>query len=185
MALTDTKALLAKAMRLAHEAHAGQWRYDPRGEPDPETGLRPETEPYIFHPVRVASRVSFPIAKAVALLHDVIEDTDLEAADLIDNGFPAVVVEAVVAMSQRKDEGERSRSGEKYFDYIERIRQNPLATYVKLADLADNSADQPPGASILKRYDRAWTLLAGAGHREPFALTQAEVAARRWVDERA
>ena len=67
----------------------------------------------------------------VALLHDVIEDTDFNASDLRKLGFTPTQVEAVVAMTRKKDE--------QYLDFIKRVKANDLAKIVKLADLKHNS----------------------------------------------
>lgn len=67
---------------------------------------------------------------AVALLHDVIEDSEISAADLIADGIPAVVVEAVVCLTKHPDES--------YAQFIERVAKNSLARKIKIADIEDN-----------------------------------------------
>jgi (p)ppGpp synthase/HD superfamily hydrolase len=67
----------------------------------------------------------------VALLHDVVEDTAMELEDLRAEGFSETVLEAISLLTHDKSVP--------YMDYIRAIRQNPLATKVKLADLAHNS----------------------------------------------
>ena len=64
-----------------------------------------------------------------ALLHDVLEDTPLTAAELAAEGFPREVLEAVVCLTRVRDED--------YAVYIERVCGNRLAAAVKLADLTD------------------------------------------------
>jgi len=69
----ENKVLIRKAFDLAVEAHSGQRR---------KTG-----EPYIYHPIAVASIVANEIGLgansiAAALLHDVVEDTPYTFADL-------------------------------------------------------------------------------------------------------
>jgi (p)ppGpp synthase/HD superfamily hydrolase len=84
----------------------------------------------------------------VGLLHDVLEDTDLNADVLIVSGVPSHVVEAVVVLTKRPDEP--------YDRYIERIRANELAHCVKLADLRDNLAQLDEGEeSLRRRYEGA------------------------------
>lgn len=109
--------LTIKAMEVAFSAHFGQ--KDKAGAP------------YIFHPFHIAENMPDEDTTVIALLHDVIEDTDLTASDLRKFGFTPLQVEAVVAMSRKKDE--------QYFDYIQRVKANNYARIVKLADLKHNS----------------------------------------------
>ena len=87
--------------------------------------------PYVYHPYRIAEQMNDEYSTCVALLHDVIEDTDITLKDLKDEGFPQEVIEAIALMTHDGDTP--------YFDYIRRIKTNPIATAVKLADLQDNS----------------------------------------------
>ena len=105
-----------KAMKIAYEAHLGQLDYN--------------DVPYIFHPYHLAEQMDDEISCTVALLHDVVEDTDLTFTDL-EQIFPAQVVEIVRLLTH--DEGVD------YFDYIREIKKNPIATKVKLEDLKHNS----------------------------------------------
>lgn len=133
------KDLLEHAMITAAGAHMGQT--DKGGQP------------YILHPVRVMLQCGSLEEKAVALLHDVLEDTALTAADLAGIGFPPEIVEAVVCLTKRRDE--------EYAAYIERVCKNRLASAVKLADLTDNmDLNRLPGLKQrdfqrLERYVRA------------------------------
>lgn len=133
------------ALQVAHEAHKGQFRHD-------------GVEAYVNHPVRVAAAVRQhgPTSVAAALLHDVVEDTAMTLADLTELGFPWDVVEAVDALSKR--------DGETYFEYVRRAVKNPTARVVKEKDILDNR----PGASgsMLKRYERALTMVRAAGENE-------------------
>lgn len=108
--------LTNKAMRIAYEAHNGQ--YDVNGVP------------YIFHPYHVAEQMNDEITVCTALLHDVAEDTDITIEQL-EKEFPEEVTEALKLLTHDKNTD--------YFDYIEKIRSNPVAKAVKLADLAHNS----------------------------------------------
>ena len=108
--------LTNKAMRIAYEAHHGQ--YDLNGVP------------YIFHPYHVAEQMPDEITTCVALLHDVVEDTDVTIEQL-EQVFPKEVTEAVRLLTHEK--------GTEYPDYIGRIKDNPVARTVKLADIAHNS----------------------------------------------
>ncbi len=84
---------------------------------------------YIYHPVRVASDVTFEKEKIVALLHDVVEDTRVTLEDIA-YIFDRQIVEAVDAITKR--------DGEEYKEYLNRIKNNEIATVVKLADIKDN-----------------------------------------------
>ncbi len=114
--LSALKSPVDRAYLLASKYHALQ--FDKVGVP------------YIEHPLAVASRVQSEEAKTVALLHDTLEDTALPSAVLEKHFSPAVV--AAVRLLTRPE-------GEDYFDYVRRVKQNPLARAVKLADLSHNS----------------------------------------------
>lgn len=105
------------ARGIAERAHAGQ--VDKAGRP------------YIEHPAHVAAQVEGDDAKAVAWLHDVVEDTPVTLDDLQSAGIHENVVEAVALMTHDKSVP--------YFDYVRSLAANPLARQVKLADLTHNS----------------------------------------------
>jgi hypothetical protein len=91
---------------------------------------------YIDHPARVAENFDWlnePVEHCTAWLHDVIEDTDISASDLLKAGMLPEIVTAVKLMTRRADVADA--------DYYDRIRQNPAALAVKLADINDNLAD--------------------------------------------
>lgn len=106
-----------KAYEIAKRAHLGQ--VDKAGED------------YIKHPEKVASFVETDEEKAVAYLHDVIEDTELTLEDLHEYGFSEEVIEAVDIITKKK--------GENYRSYLKSVKKNKLARAVKLADLRHNS----------------------------------------------
>ena len=114
-------------------------------------------ETYILHPLRVMAKVSSTREKAVALLHDVIEDSDFSADDLLAEGIPADIVAAVTALTRRP--------AEDYEQFIERVQRDRLAVTVKLADIEDNLNVlrlAELNAVDLKRtakYHRAWQQL--------------------------
>ncbi len=85
---------------------------------------------YILHPLRIMAKMTTEIEMSAALLHDVIEDSDITALDLISEGIPSVVVEAVLCLTKQ--------SGENYHDFVLRAKQNPIARKVKIADIEDN-----------------------------------------------
>lgn len=108
--------LLEKALVIATKAHEGQ--KDKAGSP------------YILHPIRVSNRCLTDEEIIVALLHDVIEDTNVSASDLLASGFPRNIVEAVLSVTRNE--------GESYEDFVIRSKQNPIGRQVKLHDLEDN-----------------------------------------------
>ncbi|MFI3218540.1 MAG: GTP pyrophosphokinase [Methylococcales bacterium] len=85
---------------------------------------------YILHPLRIMAKMTTEIEMSAALLHDVIEDSDITALDLLSEGIPSVVVEAVLCLTKQ--------SGENYHDFVLRAKQNPIARKVKIADIEDN-----------------------------------------------
>ena len=87
--------------------------------------------PYIFHPWHVAENQPDETRTIVALLHDVVEDTDMTFEDLEKEGFSEEVIEALKLLTHTSDMD--------YFEYVERISNNPIALDVKLADLKHNS----------------------------------------------
>lgn len=108
--------LTHKALRLAYAAHQGQ---------TDKAGL-----PYIFHPYHVAEQMTDEFSVCAALLHDVVEDTDVTLAQL-EQEFPQEVTDAIQLLTHEP--------GTDYFTYIRAIRKNSLAKRVKLADLEHNS----------------------------------------------
>lgn len=105
------------ALSIAKKVHKGQ--YDKAGVD------------YIEHPLFVASLVDTQEEKAVALLHDVLEDSPYTAEELILAGLPETVVSAVQILTKKK--------GQDYQQYLELVKSSPIARRVKLADLKHNS----------------------------------------------
>ncbi len=105
-----------KAMKLMFEKHKDQVD---------KTGV-----PYVFHPFHVAETLDDEISVTVALLHDIVEDTDM-TFDQLSLEFPSVVIEPLKLLTHEKDVD--------YFDYIKKIAPNDIARKVKLADLKHNS----------------------------------------------
>ena len=108
--------LTNKAMRIAYSAHHGQADYN---------GI-----PYIFHPIHLAEQMEDEISCCAALLHDVVEDTAVTMEDL-SREFPEGVM-AVLRLLTHEE-------GVPYFDYVRKIKANPIAVRIKLADIAHNS----------------------------------------------
>jgi (p)ppGpp synthase/HD superfamily hydrolase len=134
------------AIALAALAHRGQ-RY-----------RSPESEPYIFHPLRVMLTCREPVDQMAAVLHDAVEDTDLHLRDLVEAGYQTDVVTAVDSLTRRVSEP--------YEDYIERVAENEVARRVKIADLRENLANnkrlpEAPGNAVrIDRYEAALARLA-------------------------
>ena len=105
------------ALKLCFEAHKNQ---------TDKSGL-----PYVFHPFHLAEQMVTEEATIVALLHDVVEDTDYTVEDLTDMGFSTTVTAAIQLMTHDEAVG--------YMDYVRAIKENPIARAVKLADLRHNS----------------------------------------------
>ncbi len=132
-----------KALCIAYKAHEGQVD---------KTGI-----PYIFHPFHLAESMTDENSTIVALLHDVIEDTDWTIDDLEKEGFNEDILTALKLMTHNP--------AEPYMDYISRLSTCPVARQVKLADLyhnSDRTRVENPDEKMLKRwekYDRAIQLL--------------------------
>ena len=87
--------------------------------------------PYVFHPFHLAEQMQTEETTIVALLHDVVEDTDYTLEDLAAMGFDPVVIEALTLLTHDENVP--------YIDYVRMIKDNPVAKAVKLADLQHNS----------------------------------------------
>ena len=105
------------ALKLCFEAHKEQ--VDKSGMP------------YVFHPFHLAEQMNTEETTIVALLHDLVEDTDYTIEDLIDMGFDKSITDAIALMTHADNVA--------YMDYVRAIKDNPIAKTVKLADLKHNS----------------------------------------------
>jgi len=136
---TQTK----KALKLCFEAHLDQ---------TDKSGM-----PYVFHPFHLAEQMDTEESVVVALLHDVVEDTDYTLSDLAAMGFSERIIEALSLMTHD--------SSVPYMEYVQRISNNQLATKVKLADLRHNSDDtrlehvDSKALARVKKYAEAIALL--------------------------
>ena len=142
-------ALIFKAMEIAYKSHEGQ--------------LDKSGMPYIFHPAYLASQMETEQEIIVALLHDVVEDTEVTFEDLEKEGFPSEVMEAIKLITHN--------DYSPYFDYIRRVAGNPISRKVKLADLHHNGNptrtrkpehDSPGLQKRMERYPRAIEMLEEA-----------------------
>lgn len=106
-----------KALKLCFEAHKEQLD---------KSGI-----PYVFHPFHLAEQMKTEETTVVALLHDLVEDTEYTIEDLTNMGFDKTITDAIALMTHA--------DGVDYMDYVRMIKENPIAKAVKLADLAHNS----------------------------------------------
>ncbi len=126
---------LERAVTIAAEAHAGQ--VDKAGAP------------YLLHPLRLMLQMEGPEERIVAVLHDVVEDSDWSLVRLVEEGFSKVVIEAIDSVTRRP--------GEDYEKFILRTSRNLIGRRVKLADLRDNcnlSRIGKPSENDFRRIDR-------------------------------
>ena len=107
------------AIAIAAAAHHGQ--VDKGGRP------------YVLHPMRVADQFSDEHLQTIAVLHDVVEDTELSLGDLKNFGFEEPILTALDYLTREK--------GQPYLAYIARVAGNDDAAAVKFADLEDNLSD--------------------------------------------
>ena len=112
--MINTK-LTRKAMIIAYNAHKNQ--VDKSGVP------------YIYHPIHVAEQMDTEEECVVALLHDVVEDSNITLDDL-SKYFDSTVIEALRVLTKKNDDN--------YEEYIKRVKTNEIATIVKLKDLEHN-----------------------------------------------
>jgi (p)ppGpp synthase/HD superfamily hydrolase len=139
--LVDAMTELQIAEQIAREAHAGQ--------KEESTG-----DDYIHHVERVVAMVEGDEAKAVAWLHDVIEDSEFTSTDLDERGISQRIIRSVLLLTQY--------NGEIRADYIRAIKDSDdqIVLEVKKADLRDHLRPNCP-PSLRKRYERELAELEG------------------------
>lgn len=106
-----------KALKLCFEAHKNQ--------------IDKSDMPYVFHPFHLAEQMKTEETTVVALLHDVVEDTDYTLEELSNMGFDKPIIDALALLTHDP--------AVEYMDYVKAIKSNPIAKAVKLADLRHNS----------------------------------------------
>ena len=106
-----------KALKLCFDAHKDQ--------------LDKSGMPYVFHPFHLAEQMKTEETTIVALLHDLVEDTEYTIEDLVNMGFDKAITDAIALMTHADNVD--------YMDYVRMIKDNPIAKEVKLADLNHNS----------------------------------------------
>ena len=135
--------LTKKAIRLAFKAHEGVTGKD---------GL-----PYVTHPLHVAEGAETEEETIVALLHDVVEDSDYTLQDLQDMGFPETAIEALRLLTHDKEIP--------YLEYVGTVRENELARKVKKLDMQHNmdvtrlDTVTEKDRARLEKYEKAYRLL--------------------------
>lgn len=117
--MTKQQKMLSKAIWIAVVAHKDQ--FDRGGTP------------YICHPMKVMHylKTTDEELQCVAILHDVVEDSNISYKELRDQGMSERVVEAVKALTKVP--------GEEYDEYKQKVFSNIDAMKVKLCDLRHNS----------------------------------------------
>jgi (p)ppGpp synthase/HD superfamily hydrolase len=148
---------LDKAIGAAAHAHAAQKRLN--------------GEPYILHPIRVMLKQKTDLAKLIAVLHDVVEDTDLTMEDVLHSEFEnrLFISETLGLLTRDEDMS--------YEDYIEKIEMSgsSVAIDIKIADLEDNmdllGIPKVTDKIMLRmqKYKIAWGILTKA--REEFTIS--------------
>jgi len=125
------------AVEIAANAHKGQ--KDKGGNP------------YIQHPLKVAEGLKEPGLKIVAVLHDVLEDSDMTAEELLEMGFASDLVEAIRVLTHKKGDPDS------YEEYIRKVKKNPIARLVKIEDIKHNldlSRIPNPGQRDFRRCEK-------------------------------
>ena len=136
--------LLAKAIEIALEAHKGA---------TDKAGM-----PYAGHIMRVMQAGRTIDEKIVGVLHDLVEDTDWTFDQLLEEGFPQHIVDALRCVTKISED-------ELYEEFIKRVKTNPLAVAVKINDLTDNmdirrlSDLTDKDAKRLRKYLKAYRAL--------------------------
>ena len=110
-------------------------------------------EPYIHHPLYLALQLETESEKVVAILHDILEDTDTQLTELMEIGVTDDELEAIKILTHDKKTT--------YMDYIKEIPKNELAKKVKIKDLKHNLSDRgiKISKSLTERYIKALNYL--------------------------
>lgn len=124
------------ALSIATKAHAGQ--------------LDRDGYPAILHPLTVGLMGHTDEEKMAGFLHDVVEDSPYSFDDLLHEGIPTGVVNAIRLLTHKK--------GTDYYDYVQGIidSQNPIALQVKYNDLQHNFEVARPIQTFRRSMERHW-----------------------------
>lgn len=116
--------------RFAENAHKGQTRFGGNIE-------------YITHPRAVANSLSDPIMKSVALLHDVLEDTNKTEENMRKAGISSEIIRYCKILNKNNYNS--------YPEYIKETKKYPITKMVKIKDIEHNSSDKPT-KNMKKKY---------------------------------
>jgi len=127
----EEKKLIRKAFDVAVDAHKDQ--------------RRKSGEAYIFHPIAVAKIVASeiglgPTSIAAALLHDVVEDTDITVEDIekMFNPKIAKIVEGLTKISKLEPDPSVSMQAENYRKMLLTLNDDVRVILIKIADRLHN-----------------------------------------------
>ena len=132
--MTDYE-LIVTALKIAREAHGAQ--------------KQKNGDEYVYHPITVALQCNSLKARIAGLLHDTIEDTFVTEDYLREQGIPEDILEAVSLLTCPINHPDPQQ----YLSYVSRLKDNPIAREVKIADLRNNldvSRLPDPGAMEYK-----------------------------------
>lgn len=130
------------ALRIATAAHAGQ--------------LDRDGYPVILHPLTVGLMGHTDEEKMAGFLHDVVEDTSVTFDNLIEEGIPTGVVNAIRVLTHGKESD--------YYDYIQGIIEsgNPIALQVKYNDLKHNFERGKAHPDLQQKHGKALEMVEAA-----------------------
>lgn len=130
------------ALRIATAAHAGQ--------------LDRDGYPAILHPLTVGLMGHTDEEKMAGFLHDVVEDTSVTFDNLIEEGIPTGVVNAIRLLTHGKESD--------YYDYIQGIIEsgNPIALQVKYNDLKHNFERGKAHPDLQQKHGKALEMVKAA-----------------------
>lgn len=130
------------ALNIALKAHSGQTDRDGNA--------------YILHPLMVGLMGTTDEERMAGFLHDVLEDSDYTAADLIEAGIPESVVNALKLLTHDK--------ATPYYDYVQAIIDsgNPIALQTKFNDVTHNYARGKAYPDLQKKHGKALEMVREA-----------------------
>jgi GTP diphosphokinase / guanosine-3',5'-bis(diphosphate) 3'-diphosphatase len=156
----DDKKIIRKAFDVAVDAHKDQ--------------RRKSGEAYIFHPIAVAKIVASEIGLgatsiAAALMHDVVEDTDITVEDIekMFNKKVAHLVEGLTKISQVKKDMNVSMQAENFRKMLLTLNDDVRVILIKLADRLHNmqTMDSMPEYKQVKIASETLYIYAPLAHR--------------------
>lgn len=134
--MLDYRMSYIKMIEITEKAHYGQKYGD---------------LPYTYHlsqveglSVQINEDFDEHLVSAVALGHDLLEDTDVTAEELIRLGIDKEIVKNIQLLT---------KTGHTYSDYIRRVKSSPIALLVKRADTFTN-LEHSFGENNLERVKR-------------------------------